>query len=461
MLVQIRLFRWFAILTILVTLCLVALGLFRLQDEIDELAETKRAGPTWIANQMEFELLRFTQALARFAQGAPEVTPDNVVFRFDILWSRHAVAVEGQSGRPAAAETDEAAVLDALGDELRRQEASVIDLSPGDVVEAERLLAVFLPYGDPLHDYTLAAKDEQAAVALAARSDLAFYSQISVYLSLAMGVASLILAVQFFVESRFHKRISMENAELLEKSQAAYRAKSQFLATVSHELRTPVTSIKGTLGLIKGGMLGELSDKMRRMVEIAHGNSERLASMINDILDFEKAESGELSYRFEILDLVTVVDEAVEANRDFEAHRRVSVVFERPAGPIWVDGDGFRLVQLVANLLSNAVKFSEPGQEVIVGVTKVGEAARVSVRDYGSGIPDDFKRRVFERFTQADSSDTRKVGGTGLGMSISRAIAENHNGRVHFESKIGMGSTFYFDIPLAPQDAVAHRDSAA
>ncbi|SFP42609.1 sensor histidine kinase [Tranquillimonas alkanivorans] len=443
-----KVFRWTIVCTVLFALCLIAVGLVRLQSSLDEISETKRAGPMWIANQMEFELLRFTEALARFSGGSPEVTPDDLQFRFDILWSRHNLAETGQEGMPAAAGAPEAQVLDRLGDELRQQEDAVLSLSPGDAPEAARLYDIFAAYSEDVHEYTLAAKEEQAQMDFVARSDLISLSRVMVYLSVGMGLASLLLAVLFLAETRFHRRLAREKADLLEQAQEAYRAKSQFLATVSHELRTPVTSIKGTLGLMKGGLLGELPPKMARMVDIAHCNSDRLAAMINDILDFEKSESGELNYSFKPVTLASVVREAIEANRGFEARQGVTMTVPALDEDVQVEGDTFRLVQLVSNLLSNALKFSPRGERVEVTVDRTGDRARIVVRDFGSGISESFASKVFDRFTQEDSSNTRSVGGTGLGMSISKAIAERHNGRIFFESEVGKGTTFYVELPV-------------
>jgi signal transduction histidine kinase len=199
---------------------------------------------------------------------------------------------------------------------------------------------------------------------------------------------------------------------------------------------------------MKGGLLGELPPKMARMVDIAHCNSDRLAAMINDILDFEKSEAGELAYTFLPIDLADVVREAVEANRGFEARQGVRLRLDASEDAIPIKGDSFRLVQLVSNLLSNAMKFSHKGHEVFVTVRRVGHMGRIEVQDHGVGIPDAFKDAVFDRFTQADGSNTRKVGGTGLGMSISKAITERHRGRIWFQSEVNVGTTFVVELPL-------------
>ena len=225
------------------------------------------------------------------------------------------------------------------------------------------------------------------------------------------------------------------------------RMKSEFVSTVSHELRTPLTSIRGSLSLLLGLFGSELKGQARLMVEMAHRNAERLIALVNDILDIEKLESGRLEFAFRPLDLVALAREAVETNQSFAAEREVALrLASAPAG-LRVSGDPGRLLQVMANLLSNAAKFSERGSEVTVGVERHGGTARVVVRDTGPGVPEAFRRRIFQRFAQADGADSRRQGGTGLGLSISKAIVERHGGRIGFDSRPG-DTTFYFTLPV-------------
>jgi PAS domain S-box-containing protein len=242
----------------------------------------------------------------------------------------------------------------------------------------------------------------------------------------------------------------------ISERKAADRMKNEFISTVSHELRTPLTSILGSLGLVKGGVAGEVSVQARAMLEIAHKNSERLVRLINDILDIEKIESGKMAFRIEPTDLMALVEHAVEANRTFGEQFDVSFVVRDalPRALVHVDSD--RLMQVMTNLLSNAAKFSPRGGVVSVSVARRGETVRVAVSDTGPGIPEDFRHRMFQKFAQADSSDTRQKGGTGLGLSISKAIVERLGGEIGFETTPGVGSTFYFDLPEAGlEDACA------
>jgi PAS domain S-box-containing protein len=239
--------------------------------------------------------------------------------------------------------------------------------------------------------------------------------------------------------------------------------KSDFISVVSHELRTPLTSIRGSLGLIAGGVVGELPEKARSLVDIAAKNSERLVRLINDILDVEKIESGQMGFRFVPQELMPLLQQALESNRAYAQPFDVELrlVEEAPGARVRADAD--RLQQVLANLLSNAAKFSPRGGAVEVrAVRQPNGSVRIAVTDHGRGIPGDFQPRIFEKFAQADASSARQKGGTGLGLSISRAIVERHGGRMGFVTAPGEGTTFWFDLPewMAPlEDTVASPDA--
>ena len=225
---------------------------------------------------------------------------------------------------------------------------------------------------------------------------------------------------------------------------------SEFVSTVSHELRTPLTSIRGALGLVSGGITGELPKEAKEYIDIALSNSDRLVRLINDILDMEKMQSGSMDFRLESAELRAAIQSAVTSNESFaSAHRvRLSLVSAIPAGEVLVDPD--RLAQVLANLISNAAKFSPPGAAVELSVERIAQRFRVSVRDHGPGIPDEFRGRIFQRFAQADASSTRQKGGTGLGLSISKAIIERMRGTIGFAPAEGGGTVFFFELPYLP-----------
>lgn len=229
------------------------------------------------------------------------------------------------------------------------------------------------------------------------------------------------------------------------------RLKSEFVSTVSHELRTPLTSIKGSLGLLDAGVAGELSERGQSLIQIALQNADRLAGLVDDILDIEKLEFGQAGIQLNRCELQPLLREAVEHSQGYADSYRVHLQLDTsllPAGSA-VMVDNLRLQQVIANLVSNAVKYSPRDGTVNVMAAMNSGQVRVSVIDRGPGIPEAFRSRIFNKFAQADSSDTRLQGGTGLGLSICKTLLERMNGLIGYDTELGVGSTFYFDLPLA------------
>jgi len=225
------------------------------------------------------------------------------------------------------------------------------------------------------------------------------------------------------------------------------RLKDEFVATVSHELRTPLTSISGSLGLLAGQWASKLPESAARLLAIAHTNSQRLVRLINDILDIEKLESGHVVFNLSKVAVRPLVEHALEDNRGFAQSYGVQVRLGVMSDDADVNADPDRLAQVITNLLSNAIKFSPAGGEVLVAVEKNANDVRITVRDHGAGVPDDFKLHIFEKFAQADATSTRQKGGTGLGLSIVKQIVERLGGNVGFEDAPGGGAIFYVELP--------------
>ncbi len=241
-------------------------------------------------------------------------------------------------------------------------------------------------------------------------------------------------------------RVAGTNADI-SAGKEIERLKNEFIATVSHELRTPLTGIIGALSLIKEDST-KLSGESAMFLDMAYENSERLASIINDFLNLEKIESGQMEFRIEPIGIAPFLEKAANINAAYAEKFDVRFELQRPLPDVKVRADTDRLLQVMTNLMSNAVKFSPKGAAVGIAAELRNSSLRVSVRDRGPGIPPEFHSRIFGRFAQADSSDTRQKGGTGLGLSISKVIVEKMGGRIGFESEPGQGATFYFELPI-------------
>lgn len=260
--------------------------------------------------------------------------------------------------------------------------------------------------------------------------------------------------------------------DITERQEIA-RLKDEFVSVVSHELRTPLTSIRGSLGLLLTGRLGTLTDKGQHMLEIAVNNTDRLIRLINDILDFERIESGTVALLKESCNIAELMEQAVETMQAMAD--KANVTLKSLTVPVRCNIDCDRIIQVLTNLLSNAIKFSPPGSTVelkaeIINAQDLNDrtqepyrlntlpmalaqptdpcpALLITVQDQGRGIPADKLGSIFERFQQVDASDARQKGGTGLGLAICRAIVEQHDGKIWVESTPGQGSTFYLLLP--------------
>ena len=226
------------------------------------------------------------------------------------------------------------------------------------------------------------------------------------------------------------------------------RLKDEFVSTVSHELRTPLTAIRGALGLLYSGSLGQVNEKSANLLRIALSNSERLVRLINDILDLERMQSGREQFTFELVQLGDIVRQAIECMQPVADSARVQLIQDPTQVEIAADPD--RLLQVLTNLLSNAIKFSPPNSTISVLLRPNVGGVTLSVVDAGRGIPADKLEAIFGRFQQVDASDSRQKGGTGLGLAICRTIVQQHSGRIWVERNSVRGSTFRVFLPYQP-----------
>lgn len=238
--------------------------------------------------------------------------------------------------------------------------------------------------------------------------------------------------------------------------------KKEFITTVSHELRTPLTSLFGSVSLMRETASGDSA----QLIDIAHRNCERLMDLVNDLLDMEKIETGQLAFDEAPVSVRNVVQDAIELNAAYGARFKVAFETSTEIPDLFVTGNYQSLLQVLANFLSNAAKSSPEGSKVSVSAFQTGKFVEIAVQDSGCGISAQFHDVIFEKFVKIDTLNSNQVPGTGLGLSICRKIVEQHNGEIGFESALGEGSTFFFKVPAtevsetAQLHPIAHRIAA-
>ena len=223
--------------------------------------------------------------------------------------------------------------------------------------------------------------------------------------------------------------------------------KNNFVSMISHELRTPLTSIRGALGLVSSGVLGEMPDKVKQLLHIAGNNSIRLVNLINDILDLEKIKAGKMNFRFGEYQVMQLVEETLLYNNEYAKQYNVKFEIKERVEDALINVDKDKFIQILTNLLSNAAKFSTENEAIEIFVKRNKHLISLSVVNKGHGIPEESRPRIFEDFYQVDSSDTRKKGGSGLGLSICKSIVTKMGGKIGFESVEDDKTTFYFEFP--------------
>ncbi len=239
---------------------------------------------------------------------------------------------------------------------------------------------------------------------------------------------------------------------------AVENMKSEFISVISHELRTPLTSIHGALGLINGSLSAGLPPEVVRLLDIASRNSERLIALVSEILDTDNIDSGQADFNIHSEPLVPLLRCAVDASAVFAQRYSVTYHLDPVSPALMVEADGGRLIQVLGNLLSNAAKFSPDGGEVRVRAVRHDGRIRISVADRGVGIRHEFRDRIFRKFSQSDTAITRRVGGVGLGLYVSKQIIERMGGRIGFDSEPGEGATFWLDLPAGVTAHVRARE---
>ncbi|MBI3301867.1 MAG: response regulator [Deltaproteobacteria bacterium] len=264
------------------------------------------------------------------------------------------------------------------------------------------------------------------------------------------GPDQLLLWVEVALKAVAQLKKMRETEQLKAQILAREQLKDDLVAAVSHELRTPLTSLRGFAELMLNRVFPP--EKQRQFLAIIHTEAVRLTELINDFLDLQRMEVGRQVYRFASVALVPLLHETLTVFTREDGKHLLRLEAPDALPPVWADTD--RIRQVLANLLSNAMKFSPHGGEVWVGARQEGAQVVVWVADQGVGMTMDSMQKLFTKFYRVDNTETRHVGGTGLGLALVKQIVEAHQGRVWVESELGVGSTFFFALSVTDPQAV-------
>lgn len=228
----------------------------------------------------------------------------------------------------------------------------------------------------------------------------------------------------------------------------AEQQRQALIGVVSHEFRTPSSIIKGALDLILEGDAGEISDDVRKYLTMASKSTARLLVLVDDFLDLQKIESGKLQFKKSKISLSSVVKNALNVNKPYAKQFDATYKLVEPLAEDMVYCDARRIEQVLTNILSNAAKYGANADIIDVSLQRQSDRLRISVKDHGAGIPEDFQERVFEKFATANLISHQQIKSTGLGLSIAKAIVEQHGGNIGFHTMDGGGTDFWFDLPV-------------
>jgi PAS domain S-box-containing protein len=231
--------------------------------------------------------------------------------------------------------------------------------------------------------------------------------------------------------------------------------KSEFVSMVSHELRTPLTSIKGYVDMVFDGEAGTINEEQKSYLEVARSNTDRLIDLVNELLDISRIEAGRIELKLRAISIQDIIHSVAVSLRTQMDDSNIRLRLDIPERPVMVFADAGRMTEILTNLIINANHYSSSGASIEVSIHVKDGKVQVDVTDTGIGIAPEEVEKIFNKFYRVDNSITRQVGGTGLGLAVTKSLVELHGGQIWVKSSPGEGSTFSFTVPLMPDESPA------